>query len=552
MHDGPKVSKELSRNLFCLGRTQAALASRVCMYASSDHLVGSPLKLKLHRSAYPLMLKDDVVDGLVGQDHCGDVLVFGVGTGELVLGALKANPEARIIAWDRDPMVLRAAMAAHDFTLPMKQGRLIWSLCEDLIDLLEEPPAHRILHPLLAQVYRSELHMLDLDVDAPRVLMCAGGLFIDDVAERFEAHGMGVFSWNIAGMSPAALDMVAKKVAPDFVFAINYSNGLAEACAHLDLPLLVWEIDPSTDGLHPVGGTTEHVHIHTYRQENVARFQSAGFAKVSYTPLAANIVKRSPSAGLVPDGPELCFVGASMVDQAKAFRGLFLDGWVKHHRGSTQSRAQGAVVLEGILAAQRTRPRQYVIPTLLDRHLRDVVAAMEGDTLHDPVAMVGEMAAAERRLNVIARLGKEGISVWGDPGWRAVESHGVTYRGFAGHHHQLTEIYRAGKIHVDVNRLYQLDIVPMRVFDILACGGFLIAEYSPALAELFDVGRELETWDSVDELVKKVRYYKAHPEEAQYIAAKGLIAVQSRHSMAARLFQMLNQLPQKPAHIAAG
>ena len=153
---------------------------------------------------------------------------------------------------------------------------------------------------------------------------------------------------------------------------------------------------------------------------------------------------------------------------------------------------------------------------------------------------------------MVARLGDEGIHVWGDPGWRAVEAHGVSYRGFAGHHHQLTEIYRTGQIHVDVNRLYQLDIVPMRVFDILACGGFLIAEHSDALAAMFDVGREIETWDSPVMLVEKVRYYKAHPEEAHVIAKRGLDAVRSRHSISRRVYEMLRDLPRKSVVAAVG
>ena len=138
------------------------------------------------------------------------------------------------------------------------------------------------------------------------------------------------------------------------------------------------------------------------------------------------------------------------------------------------------------------------------------------------------------------------------PGWKAVEAHQVTYRGFAGHHRELTEIYRSGQIHVDINRLYQLDIVPMRIFDILACGGFLIAEYSPALAQLFDVGTEVESWETVDELVEKVRYYKDHPEEAHVIAQRGYQAVCERHTVAGRVLQMLQELPQFTGVSAVG
>jgi spore maturation protein CgeB len=66
------------------------------------------------------------------------------------------------------------------------------------------------------------------------------------------------------------------------------------------------------------------------------------------------------------------------------------------------------------------------------------------------------------------------------------------------------------------------------------------------------VGREIETWDSPSALVEKVRTYKAHPEEAHLIAARGLDAVRSRHSIPRRVFEMLSDLPRKSVVAAVG
>jgi len=285
--------------------------------------------------------------------------------------------------------------------------------------------------------------------------------------------------------------------------------------------------------------------IHTYRQANVDRFRAAGFSNVAYTPLAANTVRRSPSPTEVDKGPSVCFVGASMVAQSRSFRRQFLDAWVECAGNNPSARLQGQQVLGAVLKAQRLRPRQYLVPILMERHFDSFLAKAETLLADDPVAMVAEMAAAERRLNIVVALGSEGIHVWGDPGWKATQGRGVVYRGFAGHNQQLTDIYRRGRVHVDINRLYQLDIVPMRVFDILACGGFLIAEHSPALAELFEVGVEVESWSSIPELIDKVRHYRTHPEQAEKMAIAGLKAVQERHSIQERVFEMLSDLPGK-------
>ena len=36
-----------------------------------------------------------------------------------------------------------------------------------------------------------------------------------------------------------------------------------------------------------------------------------------------------------------------------------------------------------------------------------------------------------------------------------------------------------------------MDITPMRIFDIIACGGFVLVEYSRELDEIFEIGSEI-------------------------------------------------------------
>jgi spore maturation protein CgeB len=541
-----------SSNLRALIQVQRGLAQRLCRPSSDAHMEMDPWRLKLHRSSYPLALSPKAVERALTPAKDGSILVVGVGLGELVAEILALHPEARVMAWDRDPVMLRAALSEHDFAQALDSGRLRFALAGDLIGLLGQSFDGVVHHPLLAQVYRREVRLLAAGPDAPRVLMVAGGLFVDDVADALLEQGMQSFTWDVDRLTPEELDSVAMQVDPVAVFAINHTHGLAEACHRHGLSLVVWEIDPATDGLKPPKIDTSHAFIHTYRESNVDRFRAAGFANTAYTPLAANTVRRCPDASVPKDGPEVCFVGASMVDVSQRFRREFLGAWSRCFSGDPNAAKKGDTVLRSVLAAQRSRPRQYVIPQLMTQHFDAFLVQAERLLADDPVAMVAEMAAAERRLNVVARLGSEGIHVWGDRGWKATESTGVVYEGFAGHDRQLTDIYRRGRIHVDVNRLYQLDIVPMRVFDILACGGFLIAEHSPALEQLFRVGVEVESWKTVPELVAKVQHFKANPEAANRIAQAGLVAVRERHSISARVGAMLVDLAVKPVVSSVG
>ena len=124
----------------------------------------------------------------------------------------------------------------------------------------------------------------------------------------------------------------------------------------------------------------------------------------------------------------------------------------------------------------------------------------------------------------------------------AAQTMPVRYRGWAGHIHEVGRIYAAAQVNLDIGRIYQQDIVTMRVFDALASGGFVLAERSPDLERLFEVGVEVEAYTDLEELVDKVGFYLTHPERAREIAARGRAAVERRHSIEARVLEMLAPL----------
>jgi spore maturation protein CgeB len=82
----------------------------------------------------------------------------------------------------------------------------------------------------------------------------------------------------------------------------------------------------------------------------------------------------------------------------------------------------------------------------------------------------------------------------------------------------------------------------MRIFDILACGGFVLAEYTEALEELFIMNEEIVCWRSASELREKAGYYLQHPEEARAIALAGRARVCRDHRIKDRVHGMLRVL----------
>lgn len=63
--------------------------------------------------------------------------------------------------------------------------------------------------------------------------------------------------------------------------------------------------------------------------------------------------------------------------------------------------------------------------------------------------------------------------------------------------------------------------MPLRTLDIMACGGFLLSNYQPELAEYFEEGKELVLFYSKEDCLDKIAYYLDHEEERVQIAEAG-------------------------------
>jgi len=548
------IPEVLLENLRALAVRDQPLVERLLLPVAGDHVRIDPDgtgHYREHREFVPFTVPESEVARILVEPGQGDVLLFGVGLGELLEPLLAEESERQIVAWDRDPWLLRQTLIARDFTEAIRSGRVTFKLGADLLDLLESPQQFEVLaHPFLSRVYRWEHHCLEHGIGDRRAALAPGTLVADDLAQALRELGYTIFPLERHRWSEEELRHAVERIDPGFVACINYSSGLSEFCRSMGRQLLLWEIDPTTDRRIECSGATDHAHVFTYRRGNRSSYWAAGFEHAEYLPLAADTKRRRPLTLSAEEEQRLAapisFVGSSLVATASEHHERLCALYADWHPDGLAALPDFRADLVELLDRQRAELPNWTLPELMQQRFGDFLSAVAAcGQAADPVALLGETAASERRLEWMASLADlhpNSVHVWGDAHWKSLETRGVLYRGTAGHQDELTRIYNASAINIDLGRLYQTDIVTLRVFDVLACGGFLIAERSEALEELFEVGVELEAYSTLEELHELVAHYLAHPEEAQAMALRGLRAVRERHDVRSRLRHMLSSL----------
>lgn len=139
------------------------------------------------------------------------------------------------------------------------------------------------------------------------------------------------------------------------------------------------------------------------------------------------------------------------------------------------------------------------------------------------------------------------LAVWGY-GWREGRPPNKSplrkYVRFAGlHWNEMGPMIRRAKIalvfltHFDTGRV----VAPLRIFEIAAAGGFMLAERGNGQPlEFFHEGEEMACFGDIRELREKIDYYLAHEEEAFAIRLAGQRrAVQSGYFHSNKLQRML-------------
>lgn len=333
-----------------------------------------------------------------------------------------------------------------------------------------------------------------------------------------------------------------------FVFSINFFPAISYACNRFQVPYVCWSVDSPVPELFSNALKNEWNRIFLFDKAQYDFFSRYNPEHIYYLPLATN-VKRWEN--IILNMTEEDF---NKYDADVSFVGSLYTEKCRYDKCSGVSPyTQGFV--DGLIEAQlKVYGYNFIYENLNDRVISEIAAAdpdfyRSEDTFmnmdrylvaHQYIGM--KLAAVERQrtLQAISERFHVNLYTRSDPSGLP----NVHCMGGASTLTQMPKIFHASRINLNMTIRPIETGLSLRIWDILGCGGFLLTNYQAELENYFEIGKDLETYESTEELLEKVNYYLHHEEERIEIAIRGYEKTAASHTYEMRLAEMIRILTQ--------
>ena len=377
-----------------------------------------------------------------------------------------------------------------------------------------------------------------------------GSICEPDLLEAFAEYGLNITECTEEvtnkDLLPADCARLVGQLLDDgnfsFVFSINFFPAVSDVCHIYKIPYLCLIVDSpimelySNSILHPTN------RIFLFDRCLYDEFHPLNPDCIFHLPLATNV--RRWDRVIAADHSdrfhsELSFVGSLYTEKCPYDR---LSGISEELRG----------YLDGIMEAQLHVYGYYFIEELLnDAQVQEFLEHLPGHYVFPPnsrandranVAQlyIGNKLSAMERTRLFAYLSRY-FSLDLYTGSDTSKLPKVHNCGRVKTLSEMPLVFSRSRINLNITSKAIRSGLPLRIFDVLGCGGFLITNYQAELMDLFRPGEHLAAYTSFEELKDLILYYSEHESERREIAHNGYEEVKEHHTYMIRVGQMITQ-----------
>lgn len=327
----------------------------------------------------------------------------------------------------------------------------------------------------------------------------------------------------------------------DIVFSFNYFPTAAIACKACRVRYVSWTYDSPYIQLYSKTIEYDTNYAFVFDKAEYIRLKNLGIDTVYYLPMAAP-VDRYDSIVLSHEtiekyGADIAMIGSMYTEKKHQLFRHFddLDGYTRGYLDAimeAQKKIYGASILENSLTTDIIKNMQKVCPMMANGDGLETIEWVFANYF-----MARKVTAIERQELIEELSNHESVAIYTPENTPQLSK--TINRGAVDYYELAPYAIKSAKINLNITLRSIISGIPLRAFDIMGCGGFLLTNYQEDFLDFFEPNVDFVYFDSKEDLIEKARFYLEHDEIRCKIAYSGYGKVKEAHKYSDRMRSIL-------------
>ena len=337
----------------------------------------------------------------------------------------------------------------------------------------------------------------------------------------------------------------------DMVFTVNYFPLISNVCERTGVKYVSWTCDNPLISMYHESVFHACNYIFTFDKTNYLEFRGMGVKHIWYLPLAVDTERMDALLG-APEKPERR--NATQDSEMRKYRGDVAFVGSLYERNSYDKiknrlpeylRGYFDAVMEAQLNISGANIVEPMLITNILEQLQEYFQLEKSEGSFSDLGLIFQttvlgfkIAEIERRRALIELSKHYRVNVYSNSDVSDLLR--IQYCGSVDYWSEMPKVFRMSKINLNFTIPNIKSGIPLRIWDVLGCGGFLLTNYQAEIPYYFKEGEDLVCFDGLEDLCEKVGYYLEHEEERKRIAWNGYHKVREKHSYIERIHTILD------------
>lgn len=346
------------------------------------------------------------------------------------------------------------------------------------------------------------------------------------------------------------VDLVSERLAKNtylFVFSINFFPAISDLCNIYNIPYIGWTVDSPLPEIYSKSVTNPCNRLFLFDRKQYEDLTPFCSKTIFHLPLGTNVTRwDNIISSITKDdrqkySSDISFVGSlyenkdvySLINNPSDYLQGFVAGLM-----TVQQELQGANIIEKSLTDEIITEIKNKCP---EKYLNNEYYIKNMDryvTAHSILEMHCAYLERVNILNTLSHFFRVDLYTRSDIS-KLPQCENLFCHDSVSTLTEMPKVFNLSKINLNITIRSIEKGAPLRVWDILGCGGFLLTNYQEELDDYLIAGEDYDYYTDLDDLVEKCDFYLQHNEIRNRIALSGYNKVKENHTYAHRVLEMM-------------